>query len=383
MTPLEAVIAAEPYQFYANLVSEKPLYFDESLKMWVASKAQFVKDVLSDSKFKVRPEAEPVPNALLELRSGAVFGSLMRMTDDAKQCPLKSAALDAINEDSVKECSRLAFAFATTLKERSTDPTSLDVVRRFMFLLPTYTIGSCLGFSPKELDALTVEVSTFVAGISPLATSEQRTLGDCAAQTLSGRIGRLLEQQAQLGMLLKNFFAAGTERSIDCTTIVRNLVGFLFQTYDATAGLIGNSVRLLACNDALHRRLQAEDAPLRPFVWEVMRFDPPVQNTRRFAIEDVRLGNLTIRAGEQVLLMLAAANRDPSEFPVPDRFDLNRASPPAFGFGLAKHECPGKPLALEIACAALRILLTSSFPLQDIPEMVTYRPSANTRIPLF
>jgi len=183
-------------------------------------------------------------------------------------------------------------------------------------------------------------------------------------------------------MLLKKFFAAGTERSVDYATIVRNLIGFLFQTYDATAGLIGNSVRLLACNNALHRRLQAEDALLRPFVWEVMRFDPPVQNTRRFAIEDVRLGNLTIRAGEQVLLILAAANRDPSEFPVPDRFDLNRASPPAFGFGLGKHECPGKPLALEITCAALRILLTSSFPLQDIPEMLTYRPSANTRIPL-
>lgn len=55
-----------------------------------------------------------------------------------------------------------------------------------------------------------------------------------------------------------------------------------------------------------------------------MRFDPPVQNTRRFAIEDIRLGDLTIRAGEQVLLILAAANRDPSEFPIPDRFDLDR-----------------------------------------------------------
>jgi cytochrome P450 len=383
MTPLEAVTAADPYPYYASLISDKPLYFDESLKMWVASSAHLVKDALSDARFKVRPGADPVPSALRELRNGAVFGSLMRMTDGAKHCPLKSAALDAINEDCAKECGRLAFGFATTLRDRSTGGSPLDLVRRLMFLLPTCTMGSCLGVSPEELDPLTVEVSAFVTGISPLATSEQRTLGDCAAQSLSDRIGRLIDHQVQSGILLRSFFAAGTEQSIDRTAIVRNLIGFLFQTYDATAGLIGNSLRLLARNDALHRRLQAGQAPLRPFVWEVMRFDPPVQNTRRFAMEDIRLGDLTIRAGEQVLLILAAANRDPSEFPIPDRFDLDRAGPAAFGFGLDKHECPGKPLALEMTCAALRVLLTSSFPLRDIPEKVTYRPSANTRIPLY
>ncbi len=383
MTPLEAVTAADPYQYYASLVSEKPLYFDDLLKMWVASNAHFVKDALGNAKFKVRPEAELVPSALRELRSGAVFGSLMRMTDGPKQCPLKSAALHATNEDCAKECGRLAFEFATTLKNRSTGASPLDLVRRLMFLLPTYTMGSCLGVSPGELDSLTVEVSAFVTGMSPLATSEQRTLGDCAAQSLSDCIGRLIDDQVQPGILLRNFVAASTEQSIDRTVIIRNLIGFLFQTYDATAGLIGNSLRLLARNDALQRRLQAGQAPLRAFVWEVMRFDPPVQNTRRFAIEDIRLGDLTIRAGEQVLLILAAANRDPSEFPIPDRFDLDRAGPPAFGFGLDKHECPGKPLALEITCVAFRILLTSSFPLQTIPEIVTYRPSANTRIPLY
>jgi cytochrome P450 len=383
MTPLEAVTTADPYPYYAHLVAERPLYFDEPLNLWVASSGNFVKEVLNNSEFQVRPKGEPVPKALLELRSGAIFGSLMRMTDGSKRCPLKLAALDAVNEDSAEECGRLATAFATTLSNRSSDALSLDVVRKLMFLLPTYAIGSCLGVPTNELEALTIEVSSFVAGISPIASSEERMLGDCAAQALSDRLGILFDQEAQPGILLKSFLAGGTERSIERTVIIRNLIGFLFQTYDAAAGLIGNSVRLLAHNDALHRRLQAEDAPLRPFVREVMRFDPPVQNTRRFAIADVRLGNLTIRAGEQVLLILAAANRDPSEFPVADRFDLNRASPPSFGFGLGKHECPGKPLALEITCAALRILLTSSFPLQDIPEMVTYRPSANTRIPLF
>ena len=383
MTPLEAVTTTDPYPYYARLLSEKPLYFDERLKLWVASNVQFVQDICRNPAFEVRPKAEPVPPALLGLRSGAVFGSLMRMTDGLKRCPLKSAAVEAINEVIAHECGRLALAFASALRDRSLQASPLELVRRLMFQLPTYTIGSCLGASPNELDAMTTEVSTFVAGISPIATSEQRTLGDCAAGALSNRLDLLINSKVKMGLLLKSFVSAGAERSIERDTIVRNLIGFLFQTYDATAGLIGNSFRLLALDVALQQELRADDTSLRSFVWEVLRFDPPVQNTRRFASEDVRLGGSVVRSGEQVLLVLAAANRDPSRFPVPERFDLARTDHEAFGFGSGTHECPGQLLALEIACAALRIVLTSSFPFRVIPVAVIYRASANTRIPLF
>jgi cytochrome P450 len=305
------------------------------------------------------------------------------MTDGPKQCPLKAAALDAIHLESVNECGRLAFDFANTLKNRSPNSPSLDVIRRFMFLLPTNTIGACLGVSRNDLDRLTVEVGTFASGISPLATTEQRTLGDCAAEALTDRIERLVKEKPQEALLLRSFFTAGIERSIDETALVRNVIGFLFQTYDATAGLLGNSLRVLARNDSVYRALQEDYDRLRPFAWEVMRFDPPVQNTRRFASEDIQLGGATVHTGDQVLLILAAANRDPSAFPNPAHFELDRVGSPAFGFGLGRHECPGQPLALEITCAALRVLLSSSFPIKEMPGDEIYRASANTRIPLY
>jgi cytochrome P450 len=383
MTPLEAVTAADPYPFYSELVAEKPLYFDNSLGLWVASGAQIVNGVLRDARFKVRPGSEPVPNALLGLRSGDVFGSLMRMTDGPKRCPLKNAALDAINVECANECGRLAFDFANRLKNRSANSSSLDVIRRLMFLLPTYTIGASLGVPWEDLDRLTVEVSTLVAGISRLATTEQRILGDCAAEVLTARIETLIMEKPQEGILLRRFFAAGSERSIDDEAVVRNVVGFLFQTYDATAGLLGNSLRVLGRNDSVHRVLQEDDDRLRPFVWEVMRFDPPVQNTRRYASENISLEGSTVHAGDQVLLILAAANRDPSAFPNPGAFELERVGPPSFGFGSGRHECPGQSLALEITCAALRVLLRSFFPANELSGNVVYRASANTRIPLF
>jgi len=383
MTPLEAVTAADPYPYYARLVAEGGLYRDEPLKLWVASSARFVEEVFRNPDFEVRPKAERIPAALLGLRSGAVFGSLMRMTDGPKRCPLKSSAVSAINEASAQACGRLAAFCANGLKVYSDSSSPLDVVRRFMFQLPTYAVGSCLGASADELGTMTVEVSTFVAGISPIASPEQRILGDCAAESLSKRLATLMTSKTNTGLLLRNFVTACAERSIEPDIIVRNLLGLLFQTYDATAGLIGNSLRVLAPSKLLQRRLLTDDGSLRSFVWEVLRFDSPVQNTRRFAAKTVLLGDAVVRAGDQMLLVLAAANRDPSRFPMPERFDIDRSGHRGFGFGVGTHQCPGEPLALEITCAALRILLTSSFPFGAFPESVTYRASANTRIPLF
>ena len=162
-----------------------------------------------------------------------------------------------------------------------------------------------------------------------------------------------------------------------------NVIGFLFQTYDATAGLIGNALRFLAVNDELCRRLTVDNKLIRPFLWEMLRFDPPVQNTRRFATKQVQVGDATIHAGDQVLLVLAAANRDSSRFANPGEFDLHRRGPAAFGFGLGRHECPGKPLAIEIASAALEGVLPSEIVRRINTSSVAYRPSVNARIPLF
>ena len=215
MTPLEAVTAADPYPFYESLLREKPLYLDKGLSLWVASDAASVKHILNEPAFGVRPQAESIPNALKDLQSGAIFGSLMRMTDGSRQCPLKAAALEAVDGDCTKECHRLASHWATALTERPEDTSSLDAVRRLMFLLPTFAIGSCLGVPSDALHSLAVEVSAFVVGISPIATVEQRVLGGSAAQTLSDRVGRLFRDQASAGVLLRTFAAACAQHSVD------------------------------------------------------------------------------------------------------------------------------------------------------------------------
>jgi len=78
---------------------------------------------------------------------------------------------------------------------------------------------------------------------------------------------------------------------------------------------------------------------------ELMRLVSPNQFIRRQALEDVVLGDQTIRAGDALLLILAAANRDPEAFPEPDRFIFDRPNRQNVALGHGIHYCLGAPLA--------------------------------------
>jgi cytochrome P450 len=124
--------------------------------------------------------------------------------------------------------------------------------------------------------------------------------------------------------------------------LTANLLGLLSQTYEATAGLIGNGIVA---------RLRGADAAVET----LLRTDPPVQNTRRFTAQAVDIDGVRIEAGQTILLVLAAA------------------AP----FGHGRHECPGQSIARTIATQALRHLV-------ELPEVDWhYRPSPNARLPVF
>ncbi len=123
---------------------------------------------------------------------------------------------------------------------------------------------------------------------------------------------------------------------------------------------------------------------LQAVVEETARHDPSVQNTRRFCIEAITIAGATLAAGDAVLLVVAAANRDPAFNPDPDRFTLVRARRRMLGFGHGVHACPGQALACALAAAGLEALLSRAPDLDAMRERGwSYRPSTNARIPVF
>lgn len=123
-----------------------------------------------------------------------------------------------------------------------------------------------------------------------------------------------------------------------------------------TTLLLNNAVRCLDENPELFDSLRADPSTISPLIEEVLRYRPPFLGVPRMTTAEVRLGAETIPAGQLVIPSLLAANRDPAQFPDPDRFDPSRDNAHvAFGYGI--HFCLGAPLARLEARIALEILL--------------------------
>jgi cytochrome P450 len=131
-------------------------------------------------------------------------------------------------------------------------------------------------------------------------------------------------------------------------------------------------------------RVVAEPALLPSAIEEVVRFRSPAQLAFRETRRDVELGGKTIPAGKLVLVVVGAANRDPSVFPDPDRFDVGRDPNPHLGFGQGIHYCLGAPLARLEARVALgdllerfaRIELASTRPWTPRKALLVHGPAA-------
>ena len=108
-----------------------------------------------------------------------------------------------------------------------------------------------------------------------------------------------------------------------------------------------------------------------------------MQNTRRFIAEATTIGGVALAAGDAVLLVLAAANRDPALNPEPQRFRLDRPDRRVVTFGRGVHACPGQALAVRIDAAALQALFERWPGGAPAALAWTYRASVNARIPVF
>lgn len=368
--PISAVTHPDPYPFYADLVARRPLYRDEALRLWVASSAEAVTAVLTSDLCRVRPPAEPVPAVLLGSPAAEIFRHLVRMNDGPGHCPFKqavAAALDALDASRIADESR---RWARELDSHD--------LSDFAFRLPVTVVASLLGVPADGLDQTVRWMRSFVPSLAPGCASEVLEQGKAAAGDLLDFF-RSLREEGLLAALSREARRFGRD---DDAVIIANGIGLMFQAHDATAGLIGNTLVALATHREAYDRVTADPGLLSEAVLETLRFDSPVQNTRRFVARDGIVAGQAMREGDAILVVLAAANRDPAVHSNPDRFDLFRKDRKLFTFGAGVHACPGERLATAIAQAGIEEVLRGGFDLERFAANRTYRPSVNGRIPL-
>ncbi len=382
------VTRADPYPYYAALVSRHPLGWDESLHCWVAASAASVTAILTSPLCRVRPPAEPVPAALVDSPAGDYFGRLVRQRDGPPHAHLK-ATVSAALRDFAASVETYSAAWAQALGEELQLGAHPECVTPFAFDLSVYAIASALGVGRRHLPDTAKWVADLARCLAPGATPAQLKRGQRAAEDLRDLVyATLLLQEATNtpGGFLSLREEGQREGTPSLADLVANGIGLLTQAYEATAGLIGNTLLALARHDAVYTLVRADLSRrdrLQSLMEEVLRYDPPVHNTRRYLAEDGLVAGVHMKAGDAVLVVLAAANYDPAVNPDPARFDLDRPSRRHFTFGAGVHACPGEQLATQIAASGVEYLLRSGLDVSSLPRGVTYRPSLNVRVPVF
>lgn len=160
-----------------------------------------------------------------------------------------------------------------------------------------------------------------------------------------------------LSDLAHSTFKDGSKPDFDT---VSALARFLFGAgQDTTSRLIAMAILILAEDQRLQRRLQAEPARIPDFIEEVLRYDAPVKVAYRLAVFDTKVGEVEVPAGTILTVCYSAASNDPAHFEHPERFNIDRPHVrDHMGFGRGVHGCLGAPLGRMEARIAIERLLT-------------------------
>ena len=158
----------------------------------------------------------------------------------------------------------------------------------------------------------------------------------------------------------------------EIVSILRNWTGGDLGSMALCAGVV---LVYLADHPEIQDRLRAgvSDREFDAIVDEILRIDDPFTANRRITTEDVTVSGCPIPAGERVYLNWTAANRDPEIFGDPDRFDPERNAPYNLVWGIGKHVCPGRPLALLELRVFLRAALAASSSIEPDPDRIRER----------
>ena len=230
----------------------------------------------------------------------------------------------------------------------------VDLVASFAFPMPYTVICDLLGIDGDLRAAFGTELRALV-------DSDEHARAVAAAAAVIAVLDELVaaKRRAPADDLVSALIVArdGDERLSE-----QELRSTIFQLviagHDTTTNLIGNGVVALHRHPDQLAAVLADPARIVPAVEEVMRFDPPAHHaTFRYALEDLEVGGVTIPAGSQVLVGLAAANRDPARFAAPDDLDVDRPDQRHIAFGHGIHHCLGARLARLEAREALGSLL--------------------------
>jgi P450-derived glycosyltransferase activator len=336
-----------PYPIYAELREQGPLTRTRN-GIWVSTSHRVCDAVLRDRRFGVRLEGE----------SQELEASFLTQ-NPPDHTRLRRLALPAFSPKAVASYQPRIERTVASLLDRAQSAGQFDLVAGFAAPLPIAVITDLLGIPDADADAFArygAIMGSALDGVKSMRHVQQLIASSNAIGEIFSNLFEL--RRSKPGDDIVSTLIAASPDRISPDEMRSMCVLLLVAGFETTVNLISNAVLALLGHDQQWQALCADpDGLASGAVEEVLRWDPPVQRTERFAQQDLELEGHAIRRGEKVITLIGAANRDPQVYPDPDTFDISREHPAghlAFSSGI--HYCLGQPLARLEATIALREL---------------------------
>jgi cytochrome P450 len=377
---------AHPYPIYRQLRERGPLQLPDSNLVVFSSFTDCDEVLRHPSSCSDRLKSTAAQQAIAAGQEARPFGTPgFLFLDPPDHTRLRKLVSKAFSPKVVRALETDITALVDALLDAVATPGRFEVIADLAYPLPVAVICRLLGVPIEDEPKFSWASALLAQGLDPFIAFAGQPQGFEermeAGLWLRGYLRDLLRQRrADPGEdLMSGLIAveeAGDQLTEDEIVATCNLL--LVAGHETTVNLIANAV-LAMLRQPEHWAALGRDSSRAPaIVEETLRYDPPVQLVGRIAGEDMSIGGVDVPRGETMMLLLAAAHRDPAVTERPDEFDPSRAAIRHLAFGLGPHFCLGAPLARLEANVALSAV-TKRFPNARLETEPSYKPNVTLR----
>lgn len=356
-------VRANPYEIYERLRRDDPVHRMRLINAWSLTGYEDAQTILQDHKrfssgdnkleyapYRTMLDLDPPDHTRLRALVSKAF------------TPRAVAALGPRVEEIVEE-----------LLNDLAHKKRFDLISEFAYPLPVIVIAEMLGIPARDRDRFNVWSNDIALAVEPVLTDAEIARVKRASDEIVAYFEEIIAQRRDRPEedMLSALLAAEEEgEKLTHDELIGTLMLLLVAGNETTRSLIGNGMLALLKNPAQLQRLRDKPELLDSAIDELLRYDSPVQFIIRVVMEETQFKGRRLRAGQKIMILVGAANRDPAVFTNPNLLNIERNEKSHLSFGRGIHYCLGSPLALLEARVAFRGLLErfSSIRLLSDPE---------------